>query len=201
MSPDPSLRPRSTDLLRTCPGDEPDAVGSLVPLVYDELRALAHRQLALERSDHTLRTTALVHEVYLRLADDTKVTHRGKGYFFGAAARAMRQVLVDYARRRNAGKRGGGARLVTLGEEDASVDAYAAELLDLDDALSRLAERSPRQVRVVEHRFFAGMSVAETAEALGVSKRTVESDWTMARAWLFRTLEGAPRSSSERVGE
>jgi RNA polymerase sigma-70 factor, ECF subfamily len=191
MSLDISLRSRATTLLETAaPGDE-STLDRLVPLIYDELRAMAHRQLARERGDLTLQTTALVHEAYLKLADDTKVTRRGRAYFFAAAARAMRRILVDRARRRNAAKRGGGAELVTLGEEDASVDAYAAELLELDDALERLGERSPRQVRVVEYRFFAGMSVEETAEVLGVSARTVESDWAMARAWLYQALGGA----------
>jgi RNA polymerase sigma-70 factor, ECF subfamily len=191
MSLDISLRSRATTVLDTAaPGDE-ITLDRLVPLIYDELRELAHRQLARERGDLTLQTTALVHEAYLKLADDTKVTRRGRAYFFAAAARTMRQVLVDRARHRKAAKRGGGAKIVTLGEEDASVDAYAAELLDLNDALERLGERSPRQVSVVEYRFFAGMSVEETAEVLGVSARTVESDWAMARAWLYQALGGA----------
>jgi RNA polymerase sigma-70 factor, ECF subfamily len=197
MSLDIPLRSRATTLLETAaPGDE-STLDRLVPLIYDELRAMAHRQLARERGDLTLQTTALVHEAYLKLVDDTRVTRRGRAYFFAAAARAMRQILVDRARHRNAAKRGGGAELVTLGKEDASVDAYAAELLDLHDALERLAERSPRQVSVVEYRFFAGMSVEETAEVLGVSTRTVESDWAMARAWLYQVLGGAFASPAD----
>jgi RNA polymerase sigma-70 factor, ECF subfamily len=164
-------------------------VDRLVPLIYEELRELAHRQLAGEHGDHTLQTTALVHEAYLRLADG-HVTGRGRAYFFAAAARAMRQVLVDRARRRRAAKRGGAAERITLGDNVAAVDAYAVELLDLDEALTRLAQLSPRQVQVVEHRFFAGLSVKQTAEALGVSPRTVEGDWALARAWLLRELEG-----------
>src|SRR5690606_23557976 len=119
---------------------------------------------------------------------------RGRAYFFAAAAHAMRQVLVDRARRRNTAKRGGGAQLVTLHDEDSAVDAYAVELLELDDALRRLAALSPRQVKVVEYRFFAGMSVDETATALGVSPRTVDSDWAMARAWLLHALGREPES-------
>jgi RNA polymerase sigma-70 factor, ECF subfamily len=182
-----ALRVRVAALLEDGAADDGSVVDQLVPLVYDELRAMAHRQLSRERGDHTLQTTALVHEAYLKLAGGSS-TGRGRAYFFAAAARAMRQVLVDRARRRNAVRRGSGAEQVTLGEQDAVVDAYAVELLELDDALMRLAQHSPRQVRVVEYRFFAGMSVAEAAEALGVSARTVESDWAMARAWLYQVL-------------
>jgi RNA polymerase sigma-70 factor, ECF subfamily len=184
-----------TELLEAGHGGA-SSVDLLVPLIYDELRAIARRQLGADRRDRTLHTTALVHEAYLKLAGDTNVTAHGRAYFFAAAAQAMRQVLVDRARRRRAAKRGGGAEFVTLGDNDASVEAYAVELLELDDALRRLAEHSPRQVKVVEYRFFAGMSVEETAEALGVSTRTVESDWAMARSWLFHTLSG--RRGSER---
>ncbi|HSK18559.1 MAG TPA: ECF-type sigma factor [Longimicrobiales bacterium] len=166
----------------------PETLDRLVPLIYEELRAIAHRQLRGELREHTLHTTALVHEAYLRLAGDGRVTGRGRAYFFAAAAQAMRRVLVDRARRRNSLKRGGGAELVTLGDEDAAVDAYAVELLELDDALHRLGEKSPRQVKVVEYRFFAGMNVEDTAAALDVSPRTVESDWSMARAWLLHAL-------------
>jgi RNA polymerase sigma-70 factor, ECF subfamily len=194
MSPDLSLRSQATTLLETAEPGDASTLDRLVPLIYDELREMARRQLARERGDLTLQTTALVHEAYLKLVDDTRATRRGRAYFFAAAAHAMRQILVDRARRRRAAKRGGGAEMVPLEEEDASVDAYAAELLDLDDALERLGERSARQVRVVEYRFFAGMSVEETAEVLGVSSRTVESDWAMARAWLFQALGDAPGS-------
>lgn len=200
MSADLSLPSQVTTLLETAArgdsGVEPHGiVDQLVPLVYDELRAIAHQALAREHGDRTLQTTALVHEAYLTLAGDANVTARGRAYFFAAAARAMRQVLVARARRRNAAKRGGGAEVVTLGEVDAG-DRFAMELVDLDDALRRLARRNPRQVKVVEHRFFAGLSVKETAEVLGVSERTVESDWAMARAWLFQALgEEAPGGS------
>jgi RNA polymerase sigma-70 factor, ECF subfamily len=184
-------RDRITAELESGSSGDSSAVDRLVPLVYEELRAMAHRQLSGERADHTLQTTALVHEAYLKLSDGKSIG-RGRAYFFAAAARAMRQVLVDRARRRNAARRGHGAEVVTLGEQDAAVDAYAVELLELDDALVRLSQHSPRQVRVVEYRFFAGMSVAETAAALGISARTVESDWAMARAWLFQALGREP---------
>lgn len=190
MSDGLPLRSETTMLLVTAERGDVSTLDRLVPLVYVELREMAHRHLAREYREHTLQTTALVHEAYLKLVDDTKVTHRGRAYFFAAAARAMRQVLVDYARGRKAAKRGGGVGVEPLGEDDASVDAFAVELIDLDDALRRLSASSARQVRVVEYRFFGGMSVEETAEALDVSPRTVESDWAMARAWLFHTLGG-----------
>jgi RNA polymerase sigma factor (TIGR02999 family) len=160
----------------------------LVPLLYDELHAMAHRQLALEARNHTLQATALVHEAYLKLVDDTRVTRQGRGYFFAAAARAMRQVLVDYARRRKAAKRGAGADVLSLDEAGIAVDAFAAELVDLDRALDALAQLNPRHARVVECRFFAGMSVEQTAEALEVSPRTVKYDWALARAALYDAL-------------
>jgi RNA polymerase sigma factor (TIGR02999 family) len=188
MTNETSLRAATTDLIETAENGDEHALDQLIPLVYDELRVLAHRRLSGERRNDSLQTTALVHEVYLRLVDDTRVTRRGRAYFFAAVSRAMRQILVDRARRRLAIKRGEGVELVSLDENQAAVDAYAAELVELDDALSRLAERSPRHARVVELRYFAGLSVEKTAEALGVSPRTVKSDWAMARAWLFSEL-------------
>ena len=172
------------------PGTEADParLDALLPLVYDELRILAHRQLAGERAGHTLQTTALVHEAYVRLVDDTRVTRKGRAYFFGAAARAMRQVLVDHARRHAAKKRGGAARPVSLDAATLAVDEIADELLDLDRALEELAGRNPRHARVVECRYFGGLSVEETADALDVSPRTVKYDWALARAWLYDAL-------------
>lgn len=183
-----SLRARTTELIETAGDGDAIALNELFPRVYDELRALARSRLADEQRHDSLQTTALVHEAYLRLVDDTRVTHRGRAYFFAAASRAMRQILVDRARRRLAIKRGEGVDLMSLDEDHAAVDAYAAELVELDDALNRLAERSPRHARVVELRYFAGLSVERTAEVLGVSARTVKSDWAMARAWLFSEL-------------
>jgi len=177
-----------TSLLETADPDEAATVERLVPLLYDELRSLAHQQLARERRDHTLQTTALVHEAYLKLAGRARVTEQGRTYFFAAAARAMRQVLVDYARRRRADKRGGGSPLVTLEEPASPMDGFAAEVLDLDRALAELARMNPRHARIVECRFFGGLSVDETAAALGVSARTVKADWALARAWLYDVL-------------
>lgn len=169
----------------------------IVPIVYDELRAMARRQLRREREDRTLDTTALVHEAYIRLVDDTRVTSKGRAYFFAAAGRAMRQVLVDHARARNAQKRAGGRAPVSLSQADdivADSDRFAGELLELDEALDELSRLNSRQARIVECRFFAGMSVGETAEALEISERTVKADWALARAWLFRRLaETEPR--------
>ena len=160
----------------------------LVPLVYEELRALARLQLAGE-APATLSTTALVHEAFLRLVDSDRVITRGRAYFFGAAARAMRQILVDHARQRQSLRRAGIA--VTLRSELASIDAFAADVLDLDSVLEQLARLYPRQARVVECRFFAGLSIDETADVLGVSPRTVKGDWALARAWLHRELHSS----------
>lgn len=162
----------------------------LLPLVYDELRGMAHGYLLRERRGHTLSTTALVHEAYLKLVDRTRTPIESRAYFFGAAARAMRQVLVDRARHRMRQKRGGGQRPVTLEERHLLADHFAADLLDLDEALRRLAEIEPRAARVVECRFFGGLTVEETAEVLDVSSRTVKRDWIMAKAWLYRELRG-----------
>jgi len=189
MNHEPPLRTTTTDLIETAENGDMAALNQLIPLVYGELRALAHRRLADERRHDSLQTTALVHEVYLKLVDDTRVTQRGRAYFFGAVSRAMRQILVSRARWRLAIKRGEGVEMASLDEDHAAVDAYATELVNLDKALSRLADRSPRHARVVELRYFAGLSVAETAEVLEVSQRTVKSDSAMARAWLFNELE------------
>jgi RNA polymerase sigma-70 factor (ECF subfamily) len=172
------------------------ALDLLVPVIFDELRGMAHRQLARERGPITLQTTELVHEAYLRLAGDARVTELGRAYFYAAAARAMRQVLIDAARRRKADKRGAGATVLSLDEEVASVEAYGHELLALDEALKRLESRNPRHARIVECRFFGGMSVEDTAEALDVSPRTVKSDWALARAWLYDELKGDAAATS-----
>lgn len=165
------------------------ALDALFPLVYAELRRMAHAALAREGGPRTLDTNALVHEAYLRMVDSTKVSERGRSYFFAAAARAMRQVLVDSARRRRATKRTPGERRVPLEGTAIAVDEFADDLVDLDRALGRLEGEHPRAVRVVECRFFAGLSVDETAGALETASRTVKRDWAFARAWLQRELE------------
>lgn len=200
-----TARDRTTALLEQAdPTDPSQALDRVLPFVYEELRRMAHRQLAGERPGHTLNTTALVHEAYVRLVDDTRVTRKGRAYFFGAAGRAMRQILVDHARRHRAAKRGGDADPVTLepgqgamradrsphDAGDLRVEKLVDQLIDLDRALDDLAALNPRQARVVECRFFGGLQVDETAEALGVSPRTVKYDWALARAWLKEALEG-----------
>lgn len=186
---DPTLHSRATALVQQADSGELPPIDELVPLAYSELHRMAHWQLARERRNATLQTTALVNEAYLRLVGDVGVTRRGRAYFFAAAARAMRQVLIDAARRRGALKRGGDRPLMSADWEAEHVDAYASELLDLDRALEDLGRRNPRHMQVVECRFFGGMSVEETAMALGVSPRTIKTDWALARAWLFETLD------------
>ena len=161
---------------------------ALVPRIFDELRELARRELSREHERFTLQTTDLVHEAYLRLANDTRVTSRGRAYFYAAASRAMRQVLIEAARRRGAAKRGAGAKLISLDDQTGAVDAYGDELIELDRALAELEKKNPRHARIVECRFFGGMTVDDVAEALGISPRTVKSDWALARAWLYEAL-------------
>lgn len=144
----------------------------------------------------TLQATALVHEAYLRLVEDAQVLSRGRAYFFASAARAMRQILVDHARARSRDKRGGGVAPVTLVTGDAEVTSLGIDLLDLHRALEKLEELSPRQVRVVECRYFAGLDVEETAKALEMSPRTVKRDWQLARTWLYRRLEADGRAEA-----
>ena len=184
-----------TDALAELRGGAPGALDRLVPLVYADLARIAHRQLALEAAGHTLSTTALVHEAYLRLVDQTRAEWADRAQFFAVAAGAMRRVLVDHARRQRAGRRGGTrARAISLEALDAgdaaslAVGERADVLLALDEALQRLAALDARQARVVECRFFGGLTEAETAEGLGVTTRTVERDWVKARGWLYEAL-------------
>jgi RNA polymerase sigma factor (TIGR02999 family) len=155
--------------------------------VYDELRKIASSYLSRERPGQTIQTSDLVHEAYLRLAD-ADISWQNRAHFFGIAARSMRQILVDYARRRNAGKRGGGMTRVSLSESVLVLDEDFSRLLMLDDALRRLEQVDARLCKVVELRYFSGLTVGETAEVLSVSTRTVENDWNLAKAWLFRTM-------------
>lgn len=164
------------------------AANRLWSMVYDELRRMAHRQLRRERSSHTLSTTSLVSEAYLRLFDQSAVDWQNRAHFFGVATQAMRHILVDYARKRQALKRGGGQRAVTLEENALAVDEQAEDLIALDTALKRLAQHNERQSRVVECRYFGGLTNEETAQALGIASKTVERDWKKARAWLYQEL-------------
>lgn len=178
-------------------GDEPDApdehrsreeLDAFAPRLYQELRSIAHRQLTGEREDHTLSTTALVHEAYLKLAKLDRFEWRNRAQFCAEAARAMRRILVDYAVRRGAQKRGGGRRRVEMRESYAMTDAQFDRLLALHEALEEFEREWPRQARVVECRFFAGMTISEMSEALEISEATVSRDWRLARAWLNRAL-------------
>lgn len=162
----------------------------LFPIVYDELHEMAHARLFGHQRGQTLNTTALVHEAYFKLVNKEEVTNNGRTYFFGAASRAMRQVLVDYARRRRRKKRGGSKQPITLEEGRFAIDVFSEELLDLDAALDRLESFDERAARVVECRFFGGLSVDETADVLDIAPRTVKRDWAAARAWLFQELHG-----------
>jgi len=168
-------------------GDEA-ARDQLMPLVYEELRRLAHRYMGRERIDHTLQTSGLVNEAYLRLIDQSRVQWRNRAHFFGIAAQMMRRILVDYARSRGYAKRGGDARQVSLDEAAIVSEERATEVVALDDALKGLAEFDVRKSQIVELRFFGGLSIEETAEVLAVSPGTVMRDWTLAKAWLRREI-------------
>lgn len=173
-----------TDLLLLMRAGDPEATDRVFSLVYDELRQLAHAQLRRERPGHTLGTTGLVHETYIRLIDQTRVEWRDRSHFFGAAACAMRRILVDYARRNLATRRGGGAMRLPL-DEDAPAAQRGDILLALDEALQRLAALDRRLSQVVECRYFGGLTEEETADLLGVTRRTVQRDWIKARGWLY----------------
>lgn len=175
--------------LRLADGDA-EARRLLVPRVYDELRALAAVHMSRERADHTLQPTALVHEVFLRLVNANQVTWQGRAQFISLAAQEIRKVLVDHARRRGAAKRGSNAQKRPLEVEVPAAPQPSVDILSLNEGLESLAERSPRQSRVVELRFFGGLTVAETANVLDVSERTVKDDWQAARAWLKQFMEG-----------
>ena len=161
----------------------------LMPAVYSELHRIAHRQLRRQPRGHTLNTTAVVHEAFLKLSDGASPDFNDRAHFFAVSANAMRNILVDYARRRGAQKRGGDRVAVTLEDGDVRVEDQRELLIGLDEAMTRLSELNPRLTQVVECRFFGGMTEEETAAALGVTSRTVRRDWTKARAWLHRELE------------
>jgi RNA polymerase sigma factor (TIGR02999 family) len=182
-------RRRVTRLLRVLDLSDPKHAEELLAIVYDELRELARRQLRGEPPGHPLQPTELVHEAYLRLVDARDMAWESRAHFFGTAARAMRQILVDHARRRNAVKRGGGLERVTLDSGIAAAeDSVTADVLDLNDALEKLSSHDVELARLVELRFFAGLTLEETAEALGVSRRKAAKDWSVARLWLQREL-------------
>ena len=174
-------------LTKVTKGNE-DAVAQLIPLVYDEMRRLAGRYMRRERTNHTLQATALVHEAYLRLVQQ-RSDWRSRAHFFGVAAQVMRRILIDHARGHLRIKHGGQREAIPLEEGMVFPESKSEELLAVDEALDRLAKLDPRQSKIVEMRFFGGLTVEETAEALGISPITVKRDWNLARAWLYGELE------------
>lgn len=183
---------RITKLLEAHASGENKALNELMPLVYEEMQKMAHRYLLRERTGHTLSATALVHEAYLKLLDFNRIKWQNRSHFFGIASQVMRNILVDYAVAQQAQKRGGKQQRVTLGESDAITEINIHELISINEALKKLEKIDQRQVRVVECRFFGGLTLEETAETLNVSTPTVSRDWKVARAWLNREL-GARR--------
>lgn len=182
-----------TQVLVDTAGERPaDVAKKLLPLVYDELRALAERYLHSERRGHTLQPTALVHEAFMRLVDESRVDWKGRTHFYAVGAEAMRRILIDHARARGRGKRGGGWQRVLLEEADAPQNLHDVDVVALHDVLETLTALDQQQARIVELRFFGGLTVEEVAHVLGVSKRKVEGDWTHAKAWLRTAL--APES-------
>jgi RNA polymerase sigma factor (TIGR02999 family) len=188
--------PSLSGLLRDLSQGRPDALDRLMAVLYDELRRIAHAQLRQERPGHTLDSTALIHETYLRLAGIDQVQWHDRSHFLAVAGRVMRRVLVDYARARKRDKRGGDVMLVSLGAALDVSTVPAEELVELDETLNRLETLNERACRVVECRCFGGMSVEETAEALGTSAATVKRDWVFSRAWLNRELRSTGEQTS-----
>ncbi|MFO1050791.1 MAG: ECF-type sigma factor [Planctomycetota bacterium] len=186
------LRATVTRLLTKAADGDQEAVSRIVPQVYEELRRLARARLRGQGDGATLQATALVHEAWIKLVDQTEVDFRGRNHFFAAAALAMRHVLVDHARARKRLKRGGGAQRVELTSDPASPEHEAVDILALDAALKRLAEQSPRRAQVVELRWFGGLTNREVAETLGIGEATVERDWQFSKAWLKRALAVEP---------
>ena len=193
VEPNPEDTEAITEALYALRTGAPDAMDRLAPLVYEQLRRIAHRQLRAEPVGHTLSTTALVHEAYLKLVDQTRAEWQDRGHFFAVASGAMRRILVDYARRYRAARRGGGddgapVRPISLDNTEIPAAERADALVALDEALERLGRLDERQARVVECRFFGGLTEEETAAALGISQRTVAREWVTARGWLFQEL-------------
>jgi len=187
MTDSPSRHEVTTLLLKWRDGEK-DALDRLVPIIYSDLRRMARARLRAERDGHSLQTTALVHEVYLRLIDADRMTLENRAHFFAVAARLVRQILVDHARRRDAGKRGGDVTMVSLSNASPTMPETTVDLLALDEALEALTALDERLCRVVELKFFGGLTIEETAIALGVSRVTVERDWAAAKAWLFERM-------------
>lgn len=188
-----------TRLLSEIRNGNPEAQTRLIPLVYQHLHRLAASYMRRERPDHTLQATALVHEAYLRLVSQEETDWQDRAHFFGIAARLMRQILVEHARARQAGKRGGAMEELPLDQAMEITSAKSRELVELNNALESLEQIDPRQARVVELRFFGGLTVEETAEVLGIAPRTVKRDWSVARAWLHGEIFGKQSTNAESV--
>ncbi len=189
---EPSVSPhRVTQLLADWSHGDDAALGELTPLVYEELRRLAHHQMGGQRPEHTLQTTALVNEAYLRLADQTRPNFTNRSHFFAVAAQAMRQILVNYAKASQSQKRGGGALKVDLDAATLISPEQTTEILDLHEALERLATLDSRKAQVVELKYFGGLNYDEMAEVLKISRVTVRRDWEFAKVWLYTELHGA----------
>ena len=178
-----------SQLLQAWSGGDPSALDRLTPLVYEELRQIAARHMAREQPDHTLQATALVNEAYFRLVDSTRMHWRDRAHFFAMSSQLMRRILIDYARRHNA-KRGANLLRISLDEGALLSKDFSEHLLELDDALRKLSEIDNRKSRIVEMRFFGGLTVEETSAALGISTITVIREWNFAKAWLYRELSG-----------
>ena len=185
-----------TQLLVSWGNGDQQSLESLIPLVYDELRRQARRYLRRERPDHTLQSSALVHEVYVRLIDQRQANWHNRSQFFGVAAQLMRRILVDHARSRGAVKRGAGVTKLAIAEEVAAIEMQNVDLIALDTSLTKLEQIDPQQCRIVELRFFSGLSIEDTADALSISPATVKRDWAMAKAWLYREMSGSPASEA-----
>lgn len=187
-----------THLLKAHSSGDQNAMDELFPLVYDKMKKMAHYRLLREREDHTFKTTDLVHEAYMKLLQFNRINWENRSHFFGIASQIMRNILVDYAVRQKAEKRGGEWQRVTLGNQRASTEVSLYDILSIHQALERLTKIDERQGRVVECRYFGGLTLEETAKALGISTPTVSRDWKMARAWLNRELTETENSDYER---
>ncbi|SRR5579864_690498 len=193
--------PDVTILLKKLTAGDNNASSELMSAVYNELRRLAASYMRRERPDHTLQATALVNEAYLKLVNQRTTDWQNRAHFYGVAAQLMRRILVDHARGRLREKRGGGQKMVSLDEPLLADERQAGALLELDEALQRLAKLDPRQSRVVELRFFGGLTVEETAKVMGVSPKTVKRDWAVARAWLYRNVKADNADHPTRLGD
>ncbi len=192
MRETPPLPNNISELLDAWSGGDREAWNKLLPLVYDELRGQAHRYLRRERANHTLQTTALVHETYLKLVEQRAIRWDSRKHFFWLAAEIMRRILVDYARQRNRQKRGGEVEILPLDSAfQIAVEETEVDLLALDEALNKLAKMDEQQMKIVELRYFSGLNIEETAEVLDISPATVKRDWAMAKAWLYHELSQA----------